>query len=762
MKRIPIYRILFIFIYGLMISCNTYRYVPQADFLYKGASIEFDTTLDKHSKKEIEKKLQLLIRPLPNSRTLGIPFGLLFYNMSRPPKGKGLNFLLHEKMGQAPVLLSGVNDKSIQTRLLNKLFTEGYLKANVFVIPIKRGKDARLKINVTGTKLYLIDTVLFPNDSTAFSKELAATAKMTVLKKGIPLTLDLAKTERERIDRALRNKGLFFFSPDFILLKADTAKEGLITVHVEEQKNVPVETKLKFPIRKFTVYTNYNSNKDSILTSSNAEYNSGFAQIDPSHKFKAKLFDENLVLKEGKMYSLQDHERTLKRLINLNQFKFINMNFVPSGTMEKPSIDATLFLTPYQRRSLQLEFGAYTKSTNFIGSEVKAKLLNRNLFHGAESIELSLSAGFEKQFGGSTIQGRNNYTTSIFVDFYTPRLWLPFKVKRQRTNFIPKTRISLGAEYIQREELYTMRSVRLAFGYIWKTVDNWEHSFNPIVVNLVQPTDITAKFDSTLAQDEELRKSFEKQFIIGPEYTLRYNNQKSKNALVHYYNTFIVDLSGNIASIFMKRTIDSVNTKTIAGVPFAQYVLVNNDLRTYIGRKSNIQWVNRLFLGYGYTYGNSSSMPIAKQFFVGGSNSIRAFRNGTLGPGTYFDTSRTTQATQAGDIKVEFNSELRWKPTKYFAFAVFVDAGNVWLQRENSLKPGSAFSKNWYKELAIGTGIGLRFDASIMVVRFDIATALKIPFFPYGQRWVGNQIHFGDPKWRKDNLVFNIAIGYPF
>lgn len=350
----------------------------------------------------------------------------------------------------------------------------------------------------------------------------------------------------------------------------------------------------------------------------------------------------------------------------------------------------------------------------------------------------------------------------MFLDFYTPRLWLPFKVKRQRTNFIPKTRISLGAEYIQREELYTMRSIRLAFGYTWKTVDNLEHSFNPIVVNLVQPTDITPKFDSTLAQDEELKKSFEKQFIIGPEYTMRYNNQKAKNVFVHYYNTFIVDLSGNIASLFMKRSKDSTNTKTIAGVPFAQYVLVSNDLRTYTGRGTNLQWVNRLFLGYGYTYGNSSNMPIAKQFFAGGSNSIRAFRNGTLGPGTYYDTSRTTQATQAGDIKIEFNSELRWKPTKYIAFATFLDAGNVWLQHENVQKSGSAFSSSWYRELAIGAGIGLRFDASIMVIRFDIATPLKIPYLPDGQRWVANNIHLGDPTWRKDNLVFNIAIGYPF
>ncbi|MCX6205831.1 MAG: BamA/TamA family outer membrane protein [Bacteroidetes bacterium] len=754
--------IIVVFLFSVLVSCNTYRYVPKDDFLYRGTKIEFDSSITKVQKNELAKELEILVRPKPNSATLGIPIGLSFYNMSSPPKGKGLNYLLHEKMGQAPVLLSEVNLKAIKARLFNKLNNEGYLNAGIDLKTIKKGKDASLLVEVYHAKQFLIDSIRFPVDSNAFSKDLAETAEKTLLKKGSPLTLDLAKSERERIDRALRNKGMFFFSPDFILIKADTAKSGLITALVVEQNNVPAETKLKFPIRKFTVYANYNSNKDSLLAASSAKQENGFIKIDPDQKFNAKLFEENLVLKEGKMYSLQDHERTLKRLINLNQFKFINMNFVPSGTMAKPSIDATLFLTPYQRRSLQMEFGAYTKSTNFIGSEIKAKLLNRNLFHGAESIELNVTAGFEKQFGKSDIVGRNNYTTSMFLDFYTPRLWLPFKVKRQRTNFIPKTRISLGAEYIQREELYTMRSIRLAFGYTWKTVDNLEHSFNPIVVNLVQPTDITPKFDSTLAQDEELKKSFEKQFIIGPEYTMRYNNQKAKNVFVHYYNTFIVDLSGNIASLFMKRSKDSTNTKTIAGVPFAQYVLVSNDLRTYTGRGTNLQWVNRLFLGYGYTYGNSSNMPIAKQFFAGGSNSIRAFRNGTLGPGTYYDTSRTTQATQAGDIKIEFNSELRWKPTKYIAFATFLDAGNVWLQHENVQKSGSAFSSSWYRELAIGAGIGLRFDASIMVIRFDIATPLKIPYLPDGQRWVANNIHLGDPTWRKDNLVFNIAIGYPF
>jgi outer membrane protein assembly factor BamA len=155
-------------------------------------------------------------------------------------------------------------------------------------------------------------------------------------------------------------------------------------------------------------------------------------------------------------------------------------------------------------------------------------------------------------------------------------------------------------------------------------------------------------------------------------------------------------------------------------------------------------------------------MPYLKQFFIGGSNSLRAFRNGTLGPGSYSDSLITSQAVQAGEIKFEYNSELRLKVMKYIYTAVFTDVGNIWYRKEQPDAPGSGFSRNWHKELAVDAGLGLRIDANIMVIRFDVAIPLRIPSLPEDQRWVVDDVNIGSKQWRKDNVILNIAFGYPF
>ncbi len=168
-------------------------------------------------------------------------------------------------------------------------------------------------------------------------------------------------------------------------------------------------------------------------------------------------------------------------------------------------------------------------------------------------------------------------------------------------------------------------------------------------------------------------------------------------------------------------------------------------------------------MGIGLPYGNSLQLPYIKQFFVGGTNSIRAFRSRSLGPGTYNDSTNTTfLPDQSGDIKLEMNTELRKKLFGIVHGAVFVDAGNIWLYNEDSLKSGAKFSKNFLKEIAIGGGVGLRFDISFLVIRFDIAMPLRKPWLPQGDRWVLNKIDFSSSAWRKENIIFNLGIGYPF
>jgi outer membrane protein assembly factor BamA len=190
---------------------------------------------------------------------------------------------------------------------------------------------------------------------------------------------------------------------------------------------------------------------------------------------------------------------------------------------------------------------------------------------------------------------------------------------------------------------------------------------------------------------------------------------------------------------------------------------LTGDVRHYWKFTRKLTWVNRLYVGFGIPYGNSTTLPFVKQYFIGGSSSLRGFRARTLGPGSYKDTASQFLANEAGDIRLEYNSELRARLTGIFNAAIFLDAGNIWLKQDVLTKPGSKFKASSFgNQIAVDAGVGLRIDASIIVVRLDLAFPLRKPWLPSDERWVIKDIKFGDPDWRRENLILNIAIGYPF
>jgi outer membrane protein assembly factor BamA len=752
--------IIALFAVMLVSSCNIYRYVPEEDYLFTGSKITFDTRNADAS--EIKSSLLSKTWPVPNKKILTIPVQLISYSISKPTTKKGLNYLLHDNFGEAPVLLSQAIPADMRRRMVSQLHDMGFLNAIVYDSVITKKRKAFISFKIMPGIRYTIDTLIFPSDSSQISKAITATSESTLLKRGTPFTIELVKAERERIDLELRNKGYFFFIPDFLALAADTNHNHHVKTSLVLKPDIPDEAKNTYTIKNLIIYSNYSSDRDSVLHEIPYRQEAGFKHVDTLPRFKPVLFRQNILMKEGDLYSYNNHKTTVQRMVNLNNFKFINTAFTPADSSKTPSLDVELFLTPYTRRSLQAEIGAYSKSNNYAGTEIKLKLTNRNLFHKGDHVDLDLSGGFENLVKGKNDEDNANQNYAASVNFYRPVFYLPFRIKRADSDYIPRNKISAGAEYIRKPSLYTARSIRLSFGYLWKSGENWEHIFDPLVINLINPTNITPEYDSTLAGDPNLAKSFEKQFIVGGEYTLNYSNTNTKSSVFRFYNSTSVGLSGNLLSLFVKPASVTGDQEDFFGVPYAQYVLASNDFRVYMKLTKRTNWVNRMFFGYGYSYSNSEIMPYLKQFFIGGSNSLRAFRNGTLGPGSYSDSLITSQAVQAGEIKFEYNSELRLKVMKYIYTAVFTDVGNIWYRKEQPDAPGSGFSRNWHKELAVDAGLGLRIDANIMVIRFDVAIPLRIPSLPEDQRWVVDDVNIGSKQWRKDNVILNIAFGYPF
>jgi outer membrane protein assembly factor BamA len=257
-----------------------------------------------------------------------------------------------------------------------------------------------------------------------------------------------------------------------------------------------------------------------------------------------------------------------------------------------------------------------------------------------------------------------------------------------------------------------------------------------------------------------LLRAIDSQFIIGSSY--QYTFSQVTNGLLKrnsFYFNGLVDLSGFLAGLFTKESAD--NKKRIMNTAFNQYVKLEADFRYYrkLGLKS--AWANRIITGYGIPYGNSRYLPYVKQFSIGGNNSLRAFRARTVGPGSYpLLATGSSFPDQTGDIKLEMNTEYRPHISGPLYGAVFLEAGNIWLANEDPFRPGAKFSKDFLKELAVGGGVGIRFDITLFVVRFDVGVPLREPW--KSSPWLVNQIRLGEKEWRRDNIIYNLGIGYPF
>ncbi len=741
----------------LLASCSNLKKLPAGDKLYTGATLKF--TDDPKGKKLLRTELEGLIRPVPNRKILGMRIPLSLYNLAKPPKGKGLNYLLREKWGEPPVLLSKLRAGYTAAVLRNHLQNNGFFNATTLFETIETEKTARAVYTVHAGEAYHINKVVLPEDSSMVASIIRTYRNESVLKPGERFSLDKIKEERDRIDLALKEEGFFYFNPEYLLVEVDSSLEGKVDLYVTVKPETPGLARQPYHIKDVTIYPNYSLEKDSLIQEDKVRPYKEFSLVDDDSLFRPIVFDRSVFLKEDSIYRRSSHNITLRRLVSLGSFKFIRAAFerVPG----KPLLNATLFLTPYPKRTIQLELNGNSKSNNFIGSEVSLRMINRNLMRGAEKLDISLGGGFENQVGGGTTQlSTRSLTLNGEVGLSFPRFISPFRIINPRTPFVPNTRMAVGYEILKRSGLYTLKAVRGNYGYNWKQNNYWEHIFLPLNFNYVLPSNITPEFEAILSQDLALRQSFEKQFIIGSAYTLRFSNQAETKRWNTSFADFNIDLSGNALGLLTKER-NASGQKQLLGNPFSQYVRFTADLRNYWKLSEGATWANRFLLGYGFSYGNSEVMPFVKQYFIGGSNSIRAFRARTLGPGSYHSTSSQLLASEAGDVKLEMSTELRAKLFSVVNGAIFADAGNIWFRKENAQKPGSGL-ENWSKEIAVGAGAGLRFDASILVVRFDLAFPLRKPWYPEGNRWVLDEISFGDKQWRKENMVLNIAIGYPF
>ncbi|TBO38845.1 translocation and assembly module lipoprotein TamL [Pedobacter kyonggii] len=753
-------------------ACSSTKSLKQGQILYTGAEVKInpDSSGKIDNEKQVKTDLEAKTRPRPNKSILGIKFKLGIYNLAgEPKKPKGFRNWLR-RQGEAPVLLNDVKLKYNNDVLSSYLISEGYLQANVTGDTVVKGKKGKAIYTAITGQRYKINKINFPPDTGVLTKIINANKDKTLLKVGDYYDIDTYKNERIRIDNDLKENGYFYFSPDYLIMQVDsTIGKNLVNVSVKVKDIAPDAGLKRYTIKNINIYPNYSLRRDSTLRKLKPLQYNDFNIYDDRNTFKPKLFDRLVFFHKDEPYNRKDHNQSLNRMVNVGAFQDVRAEFLPVDSFKNNQLDLNIYLTPLKKNSLTFSVVGTSKSNNFVGSEVKVTQTTRNLFRNAEQLDLSVSGGFETQTKGTSL-GKNSLSLTAEGKLTFPRFIVPFYKPNSTNAFIPKTIASLSYQMLNRGSEYTLHAFKGQYGYNFKENLYKEHNFNPISISYVStsfPDSLTEK--NIYEQNPLLRTTLESQFIIGSNYNFTYTNQMEDSRRNNTYFFGGLETGGNVWGLFTPK--DENGQRSIFNKPLTQFIRVEADLRDYYKITRNLIWANRLNLGYGYAYGNSTSMPFVKQFFAGGSNDIRAFPARTLGPGTYKVPDDAIFADQGGDIKLMLNSELRFKIVSVLYGALFVDAGNIWLRKEDLGEPGkpetarlgSGFKlKNAFNELAVGTGAGLRVDVSIFVVRLDVAFPVRKPYLPEGQRWVFDDIAFGNKDWRKQNLIFNIGIGYPF
>jgi outer membrane protein assembly factor BamA len=749
----------------LIASCSGTRYLPSGEKLYTGAQLKLESKEKIKKKRFIKTTAEIALRPNPNQRFLGMrPRLWMYMKAGEDPKSKVKKWL--KKTGEAPILMSSINPGVTSSIIDAKLFNIGIFKAFTEFKTIEKKHSSRIIYISHIHKPYTIKALTYSISDDNLHQRILTEKEKSFIKPGEDYNLDKLKYERVRIDALVKNNGYFYFSPDYLLFKADTSEVNHdVSFKLSLKDSIPKNALTVYRIHNVFIDQDYSLNDavtDSVKDTLRYQ-NTVFLGKGTEMQIRPKVILRSVYLIRHEIYSRNNHNITLNRLMTMGNFKFVRMKFTDSDTLAPGFLDVSILMTPLPKYAFSAEIDLVSKSNNYTGPRMNFSYLNRNTFKGAELLTINLAGSFEAQLGGSNLF---SYSFNPQVELYFPCFLVPFKI-RTKSMYIPKTRFSISYTYLKRVGYFDMNIFQFIYGFKWKKDIRQENELNPVSVSYTSTANQSAEFTKLLDANPFLKKSYENQFIPGGSYSYTYNEQVLPDKKMQYYINLATEVAGNTFSLVKLIAGEKTSTDNplrVIGSVYSQYAKLSIDGRGFYNFRNKNKLAMRVFAGVGKPYGNSTTLPYIKQYFSGGPNSIRAFHINSVGPGTYQQNADNKGFLQlGGEVKLEMNAEYRFNIFKFFKGALFTDAGNVWLLKSNPANTGSPFSfSSFYDEIAVGAGIGLRIDVSFFILRFDLATPLRKPWLEKNQRWVINQINFGNAAWRSENLVLNIAIGYPF
>ncbi|MCS6990930.1 MAG: BamA/TamA family outer membrane protein [Chitinophagales bacterium] len=711
----------------------------------------------------MENKLASLARQKPNRKMLGIfRFNLFVYNLTYTNKQKGIRAFLMNRLGEPPVLFDSTQAITSAALMASYLRNKGFLFPSVSYT-WQAPRFSLRKVNLTyyarTGPLYRIDSLIFPYDSSALNQLVWYSRHKTTLSIGDAFDTDLLSAEQARILREFQNNGYYHFKKEYIRFVADTSI-GNHGVHVYITLSIGDSAAAhSYRISRVTVYPDYDARFELRKTTFDTTDLMGFRFLEAGQFIHLPVVAEAIFLRPGALYSRLDYECSLNRLADLNVYKFASARFIEADSNR---LDAVFLLQPARKHQVSAELDVGNVE-NSLATGIRLSLLSRNVARRANRIDLSGLAGIQVPV---VRPDSLFYNFSVQLRYAMPRFAVPFIHPIISCYNNPLTTITLNASLYEQTGYYTLRNLGAGYSLEWKEVDfPLKRYVLPLFrFTYVYPT-YSAAFGQRLQQDAFLKASFSEQFINSVGGAFVFSNQRPKEQRNFIYLRVEAETAGNLpfltSRLVLRQPLPADGSFSIFGVDYSQYVRLSTDVRRYWHFNYGRQLVGRLAGGIGYAYGNARVMPYVKQFQVGGTSSMRGWRIRSLGPGSYVDTTFSYSST--GDIMLEGNIEYRFPVAGPLRTAFFVDAGNVWLMRADSLKAeGVFYFKNFYKQIALSTGVGIRFDFTYFILRFDLATPAYAPGAPEGQRWRLKYFYvFRNGRLNRD-INLQLAIGYPF
>jgi len=766
-----------ILVFFLSWSCSPTRRLAEDEYLLNKTVVDLDSKeIDIHDLKTYEKQI-------PNKTILGIKFHLFLYNLASPGKEKFPSGWL-KKIGEEPVIWNPMLTERTTEQFRDYLETKGYYTSVISDTVLLRKQKANIIHSIQLNEPHRIRNIAYRFEDQKIADLVLKDTVKSLIKPGARFDKEVFQLERQRIEELLKNNGYFKFSKEYIFFDAiEVFEKKLVDLRIVIKENIAgipdPETKVrhhqKYKIHSIYIYPDFG--RFSTIDD-NQKQQVDTINVDGNHIIyseKLRIKPEAVMLPNrcnpGNIYKLNDVKKTYSNYSSLGLFRVINIHFKELGsgltdTGDFRYIDNYIELSPRKPQSYQFEIVG-TNSAGDWGARANILFNNFNLFRGAENLEIKITGAIEqmtKQTGGeyTDLMREGGFESTLSL----PKILVPFSVRQFSMRYNPRTLINFSYNY-QNQSYYIRTIASTSLSYKWKGNQFNSHQLYPIEFNYVRlPEGIRDSVQRNMIMGTYLENSFIDHTILAARYVFEYTTQVIERKEDYIYLRASLESAGSVIYGVAKLT-PSENDTTFMKVPFFRYLKCDADFRINNQVTPDNRVIYRIFAGVGYPLGDQRTLPFEKMYFAGGPYGIRAWESYSLGPGSEA-TDTISYAYRLGDVKLETNIEYRFKLFWVMEGALFIDAGNIWRIYEN--RPVTAFAwDRFYKEIAVGTGLGFRFDFNFLIIRTDFGIKLRDPSIQEGSRWIDFNrsvdykfLPINLDENQKARLSFQFGIGYPF